>query len=211
MKKVLIVDDHAILRQGLKLVISDFYPGVEIVEVQNESEAIECLKKTTFDVIILDVHMPGSNAFEILNFIVSRHAEAKVLIYSMGAEILYGKSFMKAGAHGYLSKNAPRQELQKALQTIISGKKYISTDLVNTLINDATNGEPSNPFSKLSPRETEIAHFLLQGLSISEICTRVNLQSSTVVTHKSRIFGKLGVSNVMQMKELSSLHHFGSM
>jgi two-component system, NarL family, invasion response regulator UvrY len=208
MKNVLIVDDHTILRHGLKLLIVDFYPGSEITEAQDEGAAIEILKKKSFDLVLLDVQMPGSNCFDVLNFIVSRHPNAKVLIYSMGSETLYGKSFLKAGAHGYLSKDAPMKELQKAIETILSGKKYISTNLVNSLINDVANGDPDNPFLKLSPRETEIAHFLLEGLTVSEICTRVNLQSSTVGTHKTRIFEKLGVSNVMQMKDLALLYQF---
>jgi two-component system, NarL family, invasion response regulator UvrY len=208
MKNALIVDDHAILRHGLRLLIVDLYPGSEVTEAWNEEVAIESLKKKTFDLVLLDVQMPGSNCFDILNYIVSRHEQTKVLIYSMASETVYGKNFIKAGAHGYLSKNAPLNELKLALQTILSGKKYISTSLVSSLINDVTNDEPSNPFSKLSPRETEITHFLLQGLTISEICTRVNLQSSTVGTHKSRIFEKLGVTNILQIKELASIYNF---
>lgn len=208
MKNVLIIDDHASLRHGLRLLIMDFYPNTEIMEAQNEFEAIEILKKASFDLVLLDVQMPGSNSFDILNFIMGKHANTKVLVYSMGAETVYAKSFIKAGAHGYLSKNAPLQELRIALQTIVFGKKYISSELANSLVYDITNGEPSNPFLKLSPRETEITHFLLQGLSISEICTRVNLQPSTVGTYKSRILEKLGIINVIQLKEVASHYHF---
>jgi DNA-binding NarL/FixJ family response regulator len=208
MKNFLVVDDHAIVRHGLKLLIADFYPGTEIIEAQNEVAAIEILKSVPFDLVFLDIQMPGSNSFDVLNFIISRQPNAKVLIYSMGSQTLYGKSLIKAGAHGYLSKDAPMSEIQKAMATVLDGKKYISQELLGVLVDDLANGEPTNPFLKLSPRETEITNFLLQGLSVSEISSRVNLQTSTVGTYKSRIFEKLDVTNLIQLKEIATLYHF---
>jgi len=208
MKNLLIVDDHEIVRHGLKLLITDFYPETEIFEAQNEVVAIEVLKKVSFDLVFLDVQMPGSNCFDILNFIISRQPNAKVLIYSMGSQTLYGKSLIKAGAHGYLSKDAPMSEIQKAMATVLDGKKYISQELLAVLVDNITNGVPTNPFLKLSPRETEMTTFLLQGLSVSEISSRVNLQTSTVGTYKSRIFEKLDVTNIIQLKEIATLYHF---
>ncbi len=208
MKSFLVIDDHEIVRHGLKLLIADFYPGTNIIEAQNEVAAIEVLKRVSFDLVFLDIQMPGSNSFDVLNFIISRQPNAKVLIYSMGSQTLYGKSLIKAGAHGYLSKDAPMSEIQKAMATVLDGKKYISQELLAVLVDDITNGVPTNPFLKLSPRETEMTTFLLQGLSVSEISSRVNLQTSTVGTYKSRIYEKLDVTNLIQLKELATLYHF---
>jgi DNA-binding NarL/FixJ family response regulator len=126
----------------------------------------------------------------------------------MGSQTLYGKSLIKAGAHGYLSKDAPMSEIQKAMATVLDGKKYISQELLAVLVDELANGEPTNPFLKLSQRETEMTTFLLQGLSVSEISSRVNLQTSTVGTYKSRIFEKLNVTNIIELKELAMLYHF---
>ncbi len=126
----------------------------------------------------------------------------------MGSQTLYGKSLIKAGAHGYLSKDAPMSEIQKAMATVLDGKKYISQELLAVLVDELANGEPTNPFLKLSQRETEMTAFLLQGLSVSEISSRVNLQTSTVGTYKSRIFEKLDVTNLIQLKEIATLYHF---
>jgi DNA-binding NarL/FixJ family response regulator len=208
MKSFLVIDDHEIVRHGLKLLIADFYPGTNIIEAQNEVAAIEVLKRVSFDLVFLDIQMPGSNSFDVLNFIISRQPNAKVLIYSMGSQTLYGKSLIKAGAHGYLSKDAPMSEIQKAMATVLDGKKYISQELLAVLVDDLANGAPTNPFLKLSPRETEMTAFLLQGLSVSEISSRVNLQTSTVGTYKSRIFEKLDVTNLIQLKEIATLYHF---
>jgi len=208
MKNFLVIDDHEIVRHGLKLLIADFYPGTNIIEAQNEVAAIEVLKRVSFDLVFLDVQMPGSNCFDVLNFIISRQPNAKVLIYSMGSQTLYGKSLIKAGAYGYLSKDAPMSEIQKAMATVLDGKKYISQELLAVLVDDITNGVPTNPFLKLSPRETEMTTFLLQGLSVSEISSRVNLQTSTIGTYKSRIYEKLDVTNLIQLKELATLYHF---
>ncbi len=208
MKSFLVIDDHEIVRHGLKLLIADFYPGTNIIEAQNEVAAIEVLKRVSFDLVFLDIQMPGSNSFDVLNFIISRQPNAKVLIYSMGSQTLYGKSLIKAGAHGYLSKDAPMSEIQKAMATVLDGKKYISQELLAVLVDDLANGAPTNPFLKLSPRETEMTTFLLQGLSVSEISSRVNLQTSTVGTYKSRIFEKLDVTNLIQLKEIATLYHF---
>ena len=208
MKNFLVVDDHEIVRHGLNLLIGDFYPETNIIEAQNEVAAIEVIKRVSFDLVFLDVQMPGSNCFDILNFIISRQPNAKVLIYSMGSQTLYGKSLIKAGAHGYLSKDAPMSEIQKAMATVLDGKKYISQELLAILVDDIANGAPTNPFLKLSPRETEMTTFLLQGLSVSEISSRVNLQTSTVGTYKSRIFEKLEVTNLIQLKDIATLYHF---
>ncbi|MCU7551033.1 response regulator transcription factor [Chitinophagaceae bacterium LB-8] len=208
MKKFLIIDDHEIVRRGLKLLISDFYPDAQISEANDGNSAVQQLKENSFDLIILDVQMPNTNSFGLLEYMITRNPETKVLVFSMGSENLFGKRFIKSGAKGYLSKEAPIDEVKKAIETVLNGRKYISEQLIDTFLDEATGESQSNPFSKLSDREFVITSFLLSGLSLSEIANRLHLQPSTVGTYKSRIFEKLNISNLIQLKEIASLYNF---
>lgn len=208
MEKFLIIDDHEIVRRGLKLLISDFYHGAQVFEAHDEKSTIDQLKKSHYNLIILDVQMPNTNSFGLLEYITKRFPEAKVLIFSMGSEALYAKRFIKAGAKGYLSKEAPIDEVKKAIAAVMNGRKYISEELKNAFIEEITNEQNSDPFAQLSDREFEIASFLLTGISISEIATLLHLQPSTVGTYKTRIFEKLNVSNLIQLKELATVYNF---
>lgn len=206
MTRILIIDDHAIVREGMRILIGDFYPKAELLEAHNESSALEQLKLQSFDMVILDVQMPASNSFALLNFIKTQHRSAKVLVFSMGSETLYGKRFIKAGADGYLSKEASRAEIKKALETIAVGKKYLSESLMQALLSDYSDNENKSPFSRLSQREFEITDLMLAGLTVTQIAERTNLQVSTIGTYKTRIFEKLQVTNILQLKELASAY-----
>jgi two-component system invasion response regulator UvrY len=208
MKKFLIIDDHEIVRRGLKLLISDFYPDAQILEARDGDTTLEQLKQNSFDLIILDVQMPNTNSFGLLEYIITRYPDTKVLVFSMGSETLFGKRFIRSGAKGYLSKEAPIDEVKKAIETVLSGRRYISEQLMDEFLEEAAGEKKSNPFTQLSDREFEIASFLLAGLHISEIATRLHLQPSTVGTYKSRIFEKLNISNLIQLKEIASIYNF---
>jgi two-component system, NarL family, invasion response regulator UvrY len=208
MKSFLIVDDHEIVRKGLKLLINDFYMNARITEASDGSEAVKNLKSDTFDVVVLDIQMPKTNSFELLDYIVKSYPRTKVLIFSMGSETLYGKRVIRAGAKGFLSKESSMSEVQNAIETVLNGKKYLSAKLLESLIDEVSTDNDPNPFSKLSTREFEIATFLLAGLSVSEIGDRTRLQTSTVGTYKARIFEKLNISNLLELKELSVIYNF---
>jgi two-component system, NarL family, invasion response regulator UvrY len=190
------------------LLIKDFYPTVDIDEARDGDTAEICLKNESYSLVILDIQMPNTNSFELLDYIINLHPQTKVLVFSMSPEAIYGKRVIKAGAHGYLSKESSMDEVKKALQTIMNDRRYVSHKLLETLVDDDTNGKAANPFSRLSSREFEITTFLLAGLSVSEIAQRVHLQPSTVGTYKSRIFEKLNVSNVIELKELATIYNF---
>jgi two-component system invasion response regulator UvrY len=208
MKKFLIIDDHEIVRRGLKLLISDFYPDAEVLEAHEGNSAVEQLKRNRFDLIILDVQMPNTDSFGLLEYIITHNPDNKVLVFSMGSDTLFGKRFIKAGANGYLSKGAPIDEVKKAIERVLSGRKYISEQLMDAFLEEATGERYDNPFTQLSDREFVIASFLLAGLSISEIANRLHLQPSTVGTYKARIFEKLNISNLIQLKEIASIYNF---
>jgi two-component system invasion response regulator UvrY len=125
----------------------------------------------------------------------------------MSAENIYAKRFLKAGAKGFLSKDSSLDEIKKAFTLVLNNRKYISESFAEMLADDSFTGKPDNPFDKLSPREFEITKLLLTGQTISQISKTLNLQLSTVGTHKSRVFEKLSVTNILELKELANSYN----
>lgn len=207
MKKFLLVDDHEVVRSGIKTVLTDIYNPCEIHEAINGDTAVAKLKEHTFDLILLDIQMPQTGTFGLMEYIHITYPDAKVLVFSMSAENVYAKRFMKAGAHGFISKEAPLDEIIRAFNIILNGKKYISESLAERLAEDSFSGKMGNPFNELSPREFEIVFLLLEGKTVTEISQTLNIQVSTVGTHKARLFEKLGVDNLLKLKELATSYN----
>lgn len=207
MKKFLLVDDHMVVRSGIKILLSDIYNPSEIHEAVNGETAIEKLKAGDYDLIILDIQMPNTDTLGLMEYIHITYPNAKVLMFSMSAENIYAKRFMKAGAFGFISKEAPLEEITKAIHVILNGKKYISETLAESLAEDSFSGKSGNPFNELSPREFEIVTLLLDGKTVTDISHTLNIQTSTVGTHKARLFDKLGVSNILELKEMATTYN----
>ena len=142
-----------------------------------------------------------------MKYIHQHYPEAKVLIFSMSAENIYAKRFMKAGAYGFVSKEAPLDEITKAINVILNNRKYISESLIDKLAEDSLSGKPLNPFDRLSPKEFEIASLLLSGKTLSEISHSLSIHTSTAGTHKARLFEKLEVSNILELNELAKAYN----
>jgi two-component system invasion response regulator UvrY len=205
MKKFLLVDDHAVIRSGLNRMLTELYEACEVIESSNTEDAIELMKTNRFDLLILDVQMPNSDSFGLLEYINARYPETKALIFSMASENLYAKRFLKLGAKGFLSKDSPVDEIINALNTVLNNKRYISKAFAEVLaINDSAD---ESPFDRLTQREFEITAILSKGTSILEASKSLNLQGSTLSTHKSRIFEKLGITNMLELKELAKQYN----
>jgi DNA-binding NarL/FixJ family response regulator len=156
----------------------------------------------------MDVNMPNTDSFGILNSILSFKPATKIIIFSMNAEELYAKRYLKMGAMGYLRKDAPGSEIQKAITSVLNNKKYISTELSEILLSDLQDKKHlENPFDKLSPREFELVQHLSRGESVAQISQTLNLHKSTVGTHKARIFEKLQCANVIELNKLAEIHN----
>ncbi len=203
MKKFLLIDDHTVIRSGMKGVLKDLFAPCEIYEAHDGGTAVEALKKEHYDMIMMDIQMPNTDSLGIMQFIHVKYPEARVLIFSMSAEKIYAKRFLKAGARGFLSKEASIDEIKMAVNLILNNRTYISETLASSLVEETFSGKTGSPFEKLSPREFEIASLLLGGQTITEISKSLNLQASTVGTHKARLFEKLEVSNLMELKEMA--------
>jgi two-component system invasion response regulator UvrY len=203
MKRFLLIDDHAIVRSGIKFWLSAEYQNSEIDEAENGKEASQKVDENNYDLILLDIQIPETNSFELLKSILITRPESKVLIFSMNSEGVYAKRFLKAGAMGFVSKDAPIEELKKAVEYTLNNKKYFSDSFLESVMDDKVGNENNNPFSTLSDREFEIANLLLEGKAVGEISILLNIKNSTSGTYKARIFEKLNVHNVLQLNDLA--------
>jgi two-component system invasion response regulator UvrY len=208
MKKFLLVDDHEIVRSGVKTVLTELFKPCDIAEASNEKEALAQLKLGKYDLIIMDVQMPDTDTAGLLKNIRTKTPEAKVLIFTMSPENLYAKRFMKLGAMGFVTKNSGLAELVKAINLILNNRKYISEAFAEILASEVSEEKSDNPFESLSSREFEIVSLIIQGKSLNEISDLLAIHSSTVSTHKSRLFDKLGVKNLPELLELARAFNF---
>ena len=203
MKKFLLIDDHLVVRAGLKLLLTDMYKEAEINEAEDGDSAMKLLKEATYDLITMDVQMPKTDSFALMGYVKKEYPKARVLMFSMSPESIYAIRFIKAGAKGFISKSAPLEEMKIAIEKVMNDKKYFCEEVLMEL----TDGDASsigNLFDLLSPREFEIVQLLLNGKTISRIAADLSLGLSTVGTHKGRIFQKLKVTNLLELKELAN-------
>jgi len=206
-KKFLLVDDHTVVRSGVKLLLSEIFKPCEVHEACDGDTATELLKSNKYELVMMDIQMPKTDTLGLMEYIHIVLPDTKVLMFSMSAENIYAKRFLKAGAMGFISKDAPLDEITKAIQQVLHNKKYFSPALTDKFVNESLEDNPSNPFDKLSRREFEIASLLLSGETLSEISHSLNLQISTVGTHKARMFEKLQVTNLLELKELATTYN----
>lgn len=209
LKKFLIIDDHMVVRSGIKALLSDLYKPSTIDEAHDGESALKKIETEEYDLVLLDIQMPNTDTLALMQMISSTHQGIKVLIFSMSPENIYAQRYLKAGAMGYLNKDSSLDELIRAIDLVLKGKKYISETLLEILASSAGQEKNENPFNKLSPREFEITNLLLSGKTISQISNSLHLGVSTVGTHKSRIFEKLRVTNLLELKDLADSYQLG--
>ncbi|NGF55021.1 response regulator transcription factor [Parapedobacter sp. SGR-10] len=210
MKKVLIADDHSIVRLGASVIIQGAYKDVEITHATTYNEILDHLKSNRFDLLLLDINMPGGNNIKAIKELLAAQSDLKILVFSSYDENIYALRYIEAGAVGYLNKNTAMDELAVAIQHIQDRGKYMSETVkdlyVQKLISNKSNLQMSNPLYKLSNREMDVAKHLISGQGILDVSALLNLSSSTVSTYKSRIFEKLQVNNIPELIELFKLH-----
>ena len=207
MKRFLLIDDHVVVRSGLKFILSDLFKPREIDEAEDGDTAVAILKERQYDLVMLDIKMPNTNSIQLMEYFKITYPSLRVLIFSMNSESIYAKRFLRAGAQGFVNKDAPLDEVVKAINQVLSGKKYISETMMELLVEFGISNKEEVLFNSLSPREFEIVSLILKGDSLSHIAQSLNLQTSTVGTHKARIFEKLKVTNLLELKELSSMYN----
>ena len=189
--KVLVADDHAIVRKGLKQILLDEYPFGEIEECSNAEELIQKANEGAWDVIISDISMPGRSGLEALHQIRLSHPRLPVLILSMHREEQYAIRALKAGASGYCSKDLAHEELVNAVRRVLTGKKYITPSLAEALATQLEDEIQPELYKRLSDREFDVFKLLAAGKTVSEIADTLSLSTTTISTYRSRILVKM--------------------
>jgi two-component system invasion response regulator UvrY len=205
--RILIIDDHQIVITGIKYLLKTNIPSAIVDGLISTELLSKNLRAHQYDLVILDINMPGSDTHSLIHLIKSIQESVKILIFSMNPEELFAKRYLKLGVNGYLMKESSEQELVAAINKVLEGKRYMSTNLLEQLSDDVFTGRSANIFENLSPREFEIMKLLIKGLGIKEIAATTNLHQSTISTYKAKIFEKTSSQNILELKEIATLHN----
>jgi len=195
MIRILIVDDHAILRRGLKALLSDEFHGAAFGEASDARQALEQLRKEKWDVALLDITMPGKSGLELLKEFKAARPKLPVLILSAHAEDQFAIRVLKAGAGGYLTKESAPEELAKAIRKVLAGGQYVSPALAEKLALRVRKDIKLTPHETLSDREYEVMSCIASGKTVTEIAGELTLSPKTISTYRARVLEKLGVKN----------------
>lgn len=192
--KILITDDHAVLRRGLMQILEDGFGKVQFGEAANAGEAITQVSKSNWDLVVLDITMPGRNGLDALKEIKSIKPESRVLILSVHGEDQFATRVLKAGAAGFLNKDSAPEELVKAARKVISGGRYVSSTLAEKLASTLEKKHSDFPHQLLSDREFQVLRMIGSGRTVSEIAAELSLSVKTVSTYRSRILEKMSLN-----------------
>ncbi len=198
MKTALVVDDHAIVREGLIAMLRRI--GFERVEEESSGyKALDLLEKNDFDLVVLDIHMPSMDGLELLERIREKNKSLKVLVLSMYSEAHYAVRALKAGANGYLTKDTVSHELEEAVKKVAAGGKYITMSLAERLVDELSGNRETLPHERLTKREFQIFSLILDGKSPSDIADQLHLSVKTVSTHRAKIMEKMGMKSTVEL------------
>lgn len=206
MIKILLVDDHELVRTGISRILNDVKDFNVIASVGSGEEAVEQCRKNPPDVILMDVSMPGIGGLEATRKILRFCDSARIICLSMHKESPIPTKIMQAGAHGFLTKDADPSEMINAIYKVSAGQRYISADVAQELAIGSTSLNRDNPFESLSDRELEITMMLTRGTRVPEIASNLNISAKTVNTYRYRMFDKLKVSSDVELTHLALRH-----
>lgn len=197
--KILIADDHAIVRKGLVQILQEEFPTAQVTEVANSNQALDEVNKQIWDVILLDISMPGKNGIETLKQIRANGIKAPVLMLSMHSEEQYAIRVLKAGASGFLNKQSATEELLTAIHKLLSGRKYITASLAEKLAESLGENEKKPSHELLSDREMQVLQLIASGKTVSEIAEEISLSVNTISTYRARILEKTNLHNSAEL------------
>lgn len=206
MLRVLVVDDHAVVREGLKRIINDA-PGMQVgADAGDPGQARQHLQTGRWDVVVLDLDLPGRGGMELLRDIKREHPDLPVLILSFHAEDAYGVPALHAGADGYLMKDSGTALLVQAIEKVASGGKFVTASLAEQLARAVGPGMAQPRHAVLSERECEVLRMIGSGLAVGQIAERLALSVKTVSTYRSRVLDKMGLHNNAQLTHYAITH-----
>ena len=202
MISILVADDHAIIRRGLREILTDELGALSWGEAENAQGALEQIKKRNWDLLILDISMPGRSGIDVLKDLKAVRPKLPILVLSVHPEERFARRALRAGAAGYVNKEEAPAEVVKAVRKILAGGRYVSPAFAEKLAMDLT-GDSDKPIDEiLSDREFEVLHWIASGKTVSQIAEQLNLSVKTISTYRSRILEKMG------MKTNAELTHY---
>ncbi|RMG69216.1 MAG: DNA-binding response regulator [Calditrichaeota bacterium] len=205
--KILIADDHPLIREGFKKILSREVGLTVVGEASNAGEVLSFLRNHPCDLVVLDINMPGRSGLEVLEDIRRQNPEVKILILSIHPESRFAIRALKAGAAGYLTKDSAPEELVAAIRKIQEGRKYISPNLAEHIAYSIGPEQAMNPHDRLSNREMEVFLKIAAGKTIQEIAQELNLSASTINTYRNRILEKMGLKSNAEIIHYALRNH----
>jgi two-component system, NarL family, invasion response regulator UvrY len=205
--KVLIIDDHAIVRRGMSSLLKEHFKEVEVGEADDAKSGLEAVIHGTWDLVIVDITMPGRNGLELIQDIKLQQDNLPILIISSHPEKDYALRALKLGAVGYISKQSAADVLVTAVQRVLSGRRYISSALAEQLAGAIAGETLGTTHETLSNRELQVLRLIALGKSIKEISGEIALSAKTVATYRGRIAEKMGLSSNVELTRYAMQHH----
>jgi DNA-binding NarL/FixJ family response regulator len=204
--RIVIADDHAIVREGLKRIVSSIADMEVAGEAGNGTEVMQRVRELAFDVLVLDLSMPGRSGMELIKLVRGEKPQLRILVLSMHQELQYAVRAIKNGASGYLTKESAPGQLEQAIRKVASGGAFISAEVAEQLALGAMPGSEAVPHESLSNREFEVLQLLVAGVSMTDIATQLNLSVKTVSTHKTNLMQKMGLQNQSELIRYAIKH-----
>lgn len=204
--KILLADDHAVVRHGLKQILADDFKRAEFGEARNAQEALDLVWKEHWDVVILDITMPGRSGLEVLREIKRSQPRLPVLVLSMHPENQFAVRVLKRGAAGYMTKESAPEELVGAIKKVLAGGRYVSTSLAEKLATYVSTDSQKPAQELLSDREFQVLRLIASGKIVSEIAKELSLSVKTISTYRTRILEKMGLRNNAELMHYAMQH-----
>lgn len=207
MIKILVVDDHDLVRTGIVRILYDVKDFKVVGEAETGEKAVEFCRRNSPDIVLMDISMPGIGGLEATKKVMRICDSARIICLSMHKTNPLPAKIMQAGADGFLTKDAGKDEMINAIYKVHSGQKYVSPDVAQAIAIGQLTGDADNPFTQLSDRELEITLMLTRGVRVTEIANKLNLSAKTVNTYRYRMFDKLNVQSDVDLTHLALRHN----
>jgi len=204
--RFLVVDDHELLRRGLKMMLGESFPACEVGEAANAAEAIELLARASWDLLLLDLTLPGRSGLELLETVKERWPRLPVLVVTSAPEETLAVRCIRAGAAGYVTKSSASDELAGAVRKVVAGGHYITSSLAERLAKVLGGGDLADPHDLLSSRELQVISLVATGHTQREIAAELHLSEKTIATYRTRISEKLGISTLVELTRYAIQH-----
>jgi two-component system, NarL family, invasion response regulator UvrY len=206
MTRILIVDDHEVVRRGLKQILTEEFPKTHISEAEDSPSAIQCLIDETFDLVLLDINIPGRSGLDLIDEIKRLQAKTPVLVLSASPEEDFALRCLKLGAAGYITKRSASDELVLAVKKALAGGKYVTASIAEKLVHSMSGQAVLEPHETLSNRELQVLRMIAEGKTLKEIASELSLSEKTISTYRSRISEKMRLGTNVEITRYALQH-----